>query len=100
MTRRNICSNKPRLVGLRPFHLLAAKMAAKSSIQLGSCSYTDMGSIEKLVQGRTHCSMNNPAIKRLAKELQEIQNYKGNQANNEGENADDDFIEASPLKVT
>ena len=41
--------------------------------------------------------MNNPAIKRLAKELQEIQQF--NQIENDNDN-DDNCIEAAPLKVT
>lgn len=41
--------------------------------------------------------MNNPAIKRLVKELQEIQNYK---KKDDSEEDEDNFIEASPLKVS
>jgi hypothetical protein len=45
--------------------------------------------------------MNNPAIKRLAKELQEIQQFKGNDKNNyeEFSDKDENCIEAAPLKV-
>lgn len=39
--------------------------------------------------------MNNPAIKRLAKELQEIQQFKRSD-----DNHDENCIEAAPLKVT
>lgn len=38
--------------------------------------------------------MNNPAIKRLAKELQEVQQHE-----NSEESEDGNFIEACPLKV-
>ena len=38
--------------------------------------------------------MNNPAIKRLAKELHEIQQHENSEESDEG-----NFIDASPLKV-
>jgi len=45
--------------------------------------------------------MNNPAIKRLAKELQEIQQFKRGDDNNfeESNENDENCIEAAPLKV-
>lgn len=45
--------------------------------------------------------MNNPAIKRLAKELQEIQQFKRNDEKNFEESIENDenCIEAAPLKV-
>ena len=45
--------------------------------------------------------MNNPAIKRLAKELQEIQQFKRGDDNNfeESDENDENCIEAAPLKV-
>lgn len=42
--------------------------------------------------------MNNPAIKRLAKELQEIQQFKRKEDENI-EESDENCIEAAPLKV-
>ena len=42
--------------------------------------------------------MNNPAIKRLAKELQEIQLFKRNE-DTEDDCYDENCIEAAPLKV-
>lgn len=41
--------------------------------------------------------MNNPAIKRLSKELQEIQQFQRNEE--ESDSIDENFIEAVPLKV-
>lgn len=80
-----------------PFHWLVVKKELKSSILLDNPE-AYQGEVVSCRRGVLDTLMNNPAIKRLAKELQEIQQFNKTEDDN-FEECDENFIEATPLKV-